>query len=131
MTKPDYTIGNITFNTNPAPHAAAPQVPTGHFMEMTATYPFPLYKRDIVIVTADDWEATYIDGRLFNEDHSVMLKPTKDLLEYLGFTVTEIYSAEFQEHFENYGCPKSLEELYKATQVEELFHICRQYSVGG
>ncbi len=109
------------FWENPAPDAAAPAAPSGEFGTVTLnTYGTPR----IVVVSADDWEATYVDGEFFNEGTSIMCAGARELIEHLGFYVHEIYSPKFQEYFGQEGglheCPETLAELYKETGVEAL-----------
>jgi hypothetical protein len=108
-------------SVNPAPHAAAPAAPTGKFGTVTiGGYGTPR----IVVVSADDWEATYVDGKLFNEGETVMCSASYALFTHLGHYIHEVYSPKFQEYFGQDGglheCPETLAELYKETGVEEL-----------
>jgi len=122
--KPPFIPFNLTSNefvsVNPAPHAAAPAAPSGKFGMLTVTMGGPR----IVVVSADDWEATYIDGKLFNEGSSIMCLGARELLEHLGYYIHEVYSPKFQAYFGLDGglheCPETLAELYKETGAEEL-----------
>jgi hypothetical protein len=65
----------------------------------------------IEILTFDDWEALYVDGKLKDQGHSLRVD---SVLSALGFNVEKRYVNNYQvddlNHFGN-SCPDSLEEL--------------------
>lgn len=104
---------------NPAPDAAAPACPTGKFGTATISASGTPY---IVIVSSDDWEATYVDGKLFNEGQSVMCSEAHSLITHLGYHIVEIHSPKFEDYFDENDLPETLEQLYRDTEVQELRH---------
>lgn len=59
-----------------------------------------------VVSNHDDWEALYVEGKLWTEGHHLTWK---HLAQALGIEVDEIYAGK---HLEQYGsCPSNLEDL--------------------
>jgi hypothetical protein len=66
-------------------------------------------KEKLVIVTGDDWQGIYIDGKLYNQGHSINYE---NVIENLGYTIRHIY-IENDETWEklDYNCPEELEKV--------------------
>jgi hypothetical protein len=68
----------------------------------------------IDIVTLDDWEGLYINGKLVDEDHSIRLDTVlKKLAREYKFTFRSRYvSPEFEEKIHEVGnLPENLDEV--------------------
>lgn len=63
--------------------------------------------KHIVLITADDWQGIYVNGKLMDENHSLSLRMVLEILgvEFSDFTVD-------QEWMENHGhLPENLSDV--------------------
>jgi len=66
--------------------------------------------KEITILSTDDWQGLYYNGKLLDEGHSINLR---DVLRQLGYHI-EYIGVDDPEEFENYfgsSCPNTLDEV--------------------
>jgi len=65
-------------------------------------------KKEVVVLSGDDWSGLYVDGKLVYENHSI---PLHELAKAIGFKLVHVEGEEEAWAAYGYQCPRQLAEF--------------------